>query len=257
MKCNEARRFMSPYLDSELGSTKTFEVSDHLQHCPECERRFNSERAVDDLMRRRLEHDPMPAELWSRISQNVTTPLWVRRLRSGPALALAAAIVLAFVGTTMVLQSPPAPELPWVVSVLKDSAPGNQPFVGTSASLAAAKETLRADYGLRFASTVGSHSTGLHHLALVSVSKHIDAMGREFAEVRLNCCGNPVVLVLARPTEGRWPQPLNAADTADAARFMDTAGLRVATRQLPGVRAIAVGHHPVGDVLASLQIISA
>ena len=253
MKCNEARRFMSPYLDSELGATKTFEVSDHLRHCPECDHRFSSERVVDDLMRHRLERDPMPAELWARITRKVSTPPWLRRLRSGPALALAATVVLAFVGTTMVNRRATVPAQPWIASLLKDAAPTDRAFVATSVGVAAARETLRADFGLRFAGNSEAGSTLAHRLELVSASSQKDAMGREFTEVRLNCCGKPVILVLARPAEDHWPQPIETTPGAAAA---GGAGLRVATRELRGIRAVAVAHHPVGDVLASLQFIS-
>ena len=40
MNCKEARRWMSPYIDSELGKTKTFEISEHLRYCPACAERF-------------------------------------------------------------------------------------------------------------------------------------------------------------------------------------------------------------------------
>ena len=62
MNCQEARRFISPYLDSELGQTKTFEVSEHLSECESCRRRFEQERSAQiktygDLIRRhRDEH---------------------------------------------------------------------------------------------------------------------------------------------------------------------------------------------------------
>ena len=95
MNCHEARKWFSPYLDSELGHTKTFEVSEHLRRCDECRQRFEAERRTERLMTRKLDDGAMPAALWERIKRDVNTAPWRRMLRANTGLALAAS--LAFV----------------------------------------------------------------------------------------------------------------------------------------------------------------
>lgn len=47
MKCQQAHVFLSPYLDSELDSTTTYEVSRHLEGCPDCAQLFGAEEVLE------------------------------------------------------------------------------------------------------------------------------------------------------------------------------------------------------------------
>ncbi len=73
------RRWTSPYLDSELGDTQTFEVSQHLLTCPECAARFNFERHADARLRLALAEGAMPDALWWQIVHMVSQRRWFRR----------------------------------------------------------------------------------------------------------------------------------------------------------------------------------
>ena len=76
MNCKAVRKWMSPYLDSELDRPITFEVSEHLQDCSECAARFDAERRVDDTIRSQIERATMPAELWARVKDEVSRDSW-------------------------------------------------------------------------------------------------------------------------------------------------------------------------------------
>lgn len=47
MKCQQAHVFLSPYLDSELDPTTTYEVSRHLEGCPDCAQLFGAEEVLE------------------------------------------------------------------------------------------------------------------------------------------------------------------------------------------------------------------
>jgi len=47
MKCQDARRLLSPYLDSELSGQEAFGVSRHLEQCVACARRFEAEERLE------------------------------------------------------------------------------------------------------------------------------------------------------------------------------------------------------------------
>ena len=47
MKCQQARSYLSPYLDSELDPTTTYDVSRHLDRCPECAQLYNAEEELE------------------------------------------------------------------------------------------------------------------------------------------------------------------------------------------------------------------
>jgi len=54
MKCHQARIYMSPYLDSELDPTTTYEVSRHLETCTACAGHFAAEEELERMIRERL-----------------------------------------------------------------------------------------------------------------------------------------------------------------------------------------------------------
>jgi len=54
MKCQQARIYLSPYLDSELDPTTTYEVSRHLETCSACADLFAAEEELERAIRARL-----------------------------------------------------------------------------------------------------------------------------------------------------------------------------------------------------------
>ena len=54
MKCRDALRHLSPYIDSELDATRTYEISRHLIACPTCSKRFEEEETLERAIAERL-----------------------------------------------------------------------------------------------------------------------------------------------------------------------------------------------------------
>ncbi len=254
MNCKEARSWMSPYLDSELGQTKTFEVSEHLRRCPECAVRFGAEREVDNAMRSRLGHTAMPAERWSGFRRELTVPSWVRRLGSRRGLALAACLAIAVISSIVVLQ--PRDErmgIPAIANRFLAEAPENQPFPVSQPGIDSANEVVRNEYGMRLASATDVEAMGHRDFQLVSASRRTDEAGRPYVEVRLNCCGQPVLVTLARPIDGELPTPFahvlpghaNSPPTLEG-------GVKLAHASMGGVHIVAASRHSVEHIVGSL-----
>jgi len=254
MNCKETRKWMSPYLDSELGSTKTFEVSEHLRTCPACTARFEAERHVDQLIRTRLSTDSMPENLWTKISETVSTPPWIRVLRSQRYWAMAACLVIAVTGVLMVQRAGSLEHAPLIVQQFVAETPGNRPFV-TSDSVAGATtldSVLRDTLRVALSAPSNLETMGHKNFQVVSTTKRADAHGREFVEVRLNCCGEPILLVLAKSVGGAWPLSLDQlADDTQHARAFD--GVNVGVRDLGDVRAVVTSRHSIQLILAALS----
>lgn len=250
MNCKEVRKWMSPYLDSELGATKTFEISEHLRNCPKCKARFERERGVDDMLRGRLERDQMPPELWSRINRAVSLPPWLRVLTSPRGLAVAACLAVMVLGAIGFWPREAVNEDPWVVRELALLAPDDNPF-GESTTVESPEQLLLDTLGVELASAAGSAYP--HPLKLVDATTRTDPDGREYLEVRLNCCGKPVLMVLARPGEGPLPMPFEGASVGPTGdRRID--GINVAARDIDGVLAVVASRHPVKQIAKRLQI---
>lgn len=89
MNCREARRRLSPYLDSELDPTTTFAISEHLRVCDDCRRRFEVERGVDLAVVAKLSVESVPDEVWREVVRPLRTPRGVWELTEAGRRALA------------------------------------------------------------------------------------------------------------------------------------------------------------------------
>jgi len=87
MICVEAMDLASPFLDEELGAVQRERVARHLGSCAECAAELEAMRRLDAVMAGSL-------------------PAAVRRARRRPGWALAACLLLAFVGTWLMLPAP-------------------------------------------------------------------------------------------------------------------------------------------------------
>jgi len=120
VNCNEARRYISPYLDSELDATTIYEISRHLEACPDCARLFAAEEALERAMTGRMRRpDGDEDRVFRRVLEQVLAP--PRRRRRMPAWSLlpALAAASALVALSLYLRPRP-PEL--LVMASKDHA---------------------------------------------------------------------------------------------------------------------------------------
>jgi len=260
MRCQDARKWMSPYLDSELGSTKTFEVSEHLRGCPACAARFDAERRTDQMIRERLSADAMPEELWSALSQAVTTPAWVRTLRAQRYWAIAACLVVGVTGALIFSSSPQLDGAPPLVQRFVSETPANRPFAlaGAGIGLDTLNSFLDESMAMVFAGGSELMAKGHSEFQVVSANRRTDADGRPYLEVRLNCCGEPILLVMAKSDGGGWPAVLTASvDVTPGKSRRSTGGVNLAVKDLGDVRIMAASRHEVESVLNGFQRLSA
>lgn len=257
MNCNETRNWMSPYLDSELGQTKTFEVSEHLRRCPECADRFGKEHEVDDTMRSRLGPQTMPDELWSEFRRELTMPAWVRRLSSWQGLAVAASLVIAVLSSVVMLRSgDEGQSMPVIANRFMVEAPDNHPFPVVQPDTELVDEILRLDYGLRFASTTVVEAMGHRDFQLISATRRTDDTGRAYLDVRLNCCGKPVLVTLARPVGGKLPTPFANIHRVHAEPpSLNEQDVKLEYTTMGGVHVVVASRHDVKHIIDSIDLV--
>ncbi len=251
MNCKEARRWMSPYLDSELGQTKTFEVSEHLRQCSKCTDRFGNERNVDKAMRSRLADTAMPAEQWSEFQWELAAPTWVRFLSGRRSLALAACLTIATISTMVALQSRDKHAgTPEIALRFVAEAPEGHPFQVSDGGADSVEITVKNEFGLQLASPADVEAMGHRNFQLVGASRRTDADGRSYVEVRLNCCGHPVLVTLARPVDGELPSPFDqlTPGLADGTAALED-GIKLAYETIGSVHVVVASRHPVEHIL--------
>ncbi len=261
MNCHEARKWLSPYLDSELGATKTFEVSEHLRRCGGCKDRFAAERRADDLVQSRLEQDTMPDELWSALVRDVRTPAWSRRLRHRWVSALAACLLLAVLGVagvwSMGLGAGDVDAGNWAVRAFVAATTNEEDFEAGVQDAGSPERLLLEKFGIRIERDLIKENFGPHAVSLVSATARTDRDGRAYLELRLNCCGQPVLMALAAFGEGTRPAPFEGETLAPRRALRQEGDVHIATRRVGGVAVIAVSGHPVEQLVASLRVVQA
>jgi hypothetical protein len=252
MNCQEARRWISPYLDSELGHTKTFEVSEHLSVCDACRRRFEQERFVDLLLTERLRE--VPAMDWEGIEQQALRPRRVMFRVGLSTLALAACVVFAVVLWRGFL-GPPNVADEWVVDAYRQAAPNHAAFQADEAveeiKLASlTRETLGFDVTMLPQTGPGKH----HVRKLIAVNERRLADGTPYIEVQLNCCGRPVLLVLARQSDASRFGRVAKLARPDSASYAQGAGnMKVAAQTDGELLVLAASQHPLEKLVTGFQ----
>jgi len=70
MRCSQARRLISDYIDNELGNKQTVKLEDHLQNCLQCKDLFNEMRTITSEAKH-FEHLSPHADLWPAIRNRI------------------------------------------------------------------------------------------------------------------------------------------------------------------------------------------
>jgi len=97
MSCDEIRRWISPYLDSELDPHTNFEIAQHLESCAECREVFEAECQLETSLAASLAPDPPTQAAWDRaVRRTVAPPVW--RSPRWQVAAAALGLLLALAG---------------------------------------------------------------------------------------------------------------------------------------------------------------
>ena len=114
-----------------------------------------------------------------------------------------------------------------------------------------ANQVLRKELGMELAWDRLTRPQG-HALHILQVAKKFDDEGRSFVEVRLNCCGHPVLMVLAEPSAGGWPIPLRDLPFDEEPAEELHGDVRLVMRDLDRVRVAVSSTHPVAHIATAV-----
>lgn len=226
MDCQTAKKWLSPYLDSELETAKTFEINEHLRGCEGCRRRFDAERQVDAMLRDRLCRETMPPETWQRLRREVNrSQLW-GRLRVPAFVAAAACVMLA----AFMYMGPGA----GAGDVRHEVFAGQwQQYVNESIptknvlSEAEIGRALRDEFGLSISTAM--EDTHRHPVQVIG-ARHVLFGSQPALEIRVNCCGRSAVITTLHQADAqKLPEGLRelARDAAGKSIQRDGVNVRV------------------------------
>lgn len=251
MNCREARRCLSPYLDSELDPTTTFAISEHLRVCEECRRRFEAERDVDRNVVAALDAGNMPDEMWQDIVRPVQRPSWRRWLAYAP---LAAAVVFAMVVWAAWPRRPAGSQPHWVVQEFLAATNYGHPFAASDGITMPSGKTLRLNPFANLVMSLAGEDAMKHVVQLVRIDTVREPDGAESVEVRLNCCGEPVIVRAARRDRAGRLREFIGADEERLAMLPSTDNITVAEREVGDYVVVAVSRHPMTHLLTAMEV---
>ncbi len=258
MTCEEIRTVLSAYLDSELETAKSLEVTSHLEACIPCRDRVCAETRLERGIREKLGCEPVCDKFWSRVEGSLgRTPWRARVVRIGTfAASVAAAIALAvtILGTyprTAGAEDLAGAALRAAIEVVPvgsfDPAPGRERHQCPI-------EMWKSAAGKAGCAVRGPRpdEVGPHRLEAVGVvTAHLG--GAEVPVAVYRCCGERVcVFVFAVSVLDEFPGARAClAAAGDAVTHVCGSGSTVALRRLHDVVLVAVGRHdPEGLVRA-------
>jgi len=71
MGCDDVKRVLYFFLDGTLGDKRRGDVNQHLNLCPECERRSRVHRRLRDFVRKRLGKVEAPVRFKTRLTRSL------------------------------------------------------------------------------------------------------------------------------------------------------------------------------------------
>ena len=200
MRCPETRKWISPYLDSELDPTKTFEVSQHLESCAPCRARFEKERRADELIGAALRREESFVN-WAAIERQILAPAR-RVIQIRPKWLLAAAACVAIIliipgvwpGSTVA-----AHPAQWAVDELHTLSPDCLPFPeGRGCTADEINEIAAAALDCRLVIPIIDGRLAGHAVTIIQRNMRTCDAGTDRVAIRLNCCGKPVLLIVGK-----------------------------------------------------------
>lgn len=243
MRCNDARARMSAYLDSELDAGSTFEVSKHLEGCVPCCERFDAESAVEGLLAEKLRCGEMSDSQWSELCCSVARPArrrWVRIVGVVAATLAVGAGLWAWNDSDSVIRDGSVDS---VLAAFSDAVDAEGEWVDADSAWVELDVTKSSVVPLLEGSVLdlGRASEG-HATRLISIRRW-ELDGVEVTDVRLECCGEPVLLRVSR---GVVPPAASVSSIAPDQ-------IQVMARQVGELMAVGVSRHPINHVIAALR----
>ncbi len=260
MQCQEARNWISPYLDSELDPTKTFEVSQHLESCAPCRDRFKKEGRADELISAALRREESLVD-WAVIERQVLAPAR-RVIPIRPRWLLAAAACIAFVLISQggwLDNTVAAHPAQWAVDELHDLSPDCRPFPkGPGCTPGDINEIATAALDCTLGIPITGGRIGGHPVTLINRSKRTCGTGTDRVEIRLNCCGHPVLLIVGKCAQGGIMKDIAAAlkeagGTYSSQRNSHNINYHIRAIKKGKYIVLAVSPHKVDHLVASVD----
>lgn len=262
MTCEEARRLILSHIDPPNEAAPNATLTAHLESCKACRARLEAERRIERAIADRLRRDTLPDADWRRIEAAVRRSQPVGGWSRWPMYGAAAAVLLLLTWRVSVAMLGLGPSHlnkggESGTKVITASNPGRQivrRYLDEATGDAAFKPQANAATALPFSNLgfdLSPRSMGYHPAELISVAEKPGPDGT-ILEIRLNCCGQPVLMLVApRSKPGALADVATALHTESEFAYRED-GVNVAGRGLGEYVVLAASRHTVTPLIGAL-----
>lgn len=251
MRCEEFRKYLSPYIDSELDAVVCIAIADHLAQCQPCNERFNQEQEVEGLLAERLRKEEMPEAFWRAILARLDTSKNTRRSRYSikwlvpavviPVVAIALSVVFLWI------KVPERGLIPVVQGIhgkyLKEEIP-----LGPEVSW---PEEFKGFSLLSWLPQSGEFEG--HQFRLIGV-KSCDINDTKAAYCVYECCRIPVsIFILRKEDLHNFPQARDMLEKSHGSVTLSRRGMNLGMIDLGEVVMCGISSHPIGSFLETFK----
>jgi hypothetical protein len=251
MRCEELRKYLSPYIDSELDATVCTAVVDHLAQCQSCNQRFNQEQEIERLLSERLRKEGMPDAFWKAVLAKLDTSKNIRISRYSIKWLVPAVVipVLAIVLSVVFL---------WVKVPERGLIPVVQDIHGRylKEEISLGPEVSWPEEFKRVSLLSWLPQSGEfegHQFRLIGV-RPCDINDTKAAYCVYECCRIPVsIFVLRKEDLHNFPQARNMLEKNRGSVTLSRRGMNLGMIDLGEVVICGISSHPIGSFLETFK----
>ncbi|HHT9119053.1 MAG TPA: zf-HC2 domain-containing protein [Candidatus Hypogeohydataceae bacterium YC41] len=253
MRCQDYRKYLSPYLDSELDARTCADIAEHLSVCLACSRFFAQEQEVERQLVKSFQKEKMPEESWRTVLGRINAYDSPRPRRFRLAWLVPAVVVPTAVMVVMLI-------------FLLGKAPDN------TNSLAEALQDRHGKY-LSKEISIGPGLTWPQGFEGLTVIKHLPQSGLmgahevrligsqscyikdiECAHVMYSCCNTPVSLFILRKEDmSGLKSAQRLLDKGKGSAVVNLGNTRLVMKDLREVVVCCISSHDTGELLTAFE----
>ncbi len=257
MKCKEYLRYLGPYIDSELDAKTCVEITNHLNVCPDCNKRFSQEQEVERLLAGKLKEERMPESMWKEIQADIRAydldtsrgGVWSKiDLRWLVPVAATAAVALGL-SLFFFWGAPPADNtLALTLQEIHEGYLRDEVTVGETVVWPESYKSMSLPGHLPRSEVVGGHSVEL----VGGKPYYLNEVELAFLEYR--CCGEPVsMLVIRKEDLEHFPQTRDLLESNDGRVKITSGETNLVMVDMGKVVVCCISNHELNALLTAFK----
>ncbi len=252
MRCQDYRRYLGPYIDSELDARTCADIAEHLSLCEGCSRLFAQEQEIERRLVKGLQREKMPEESWSAIYESLSAHDFARPWRVRLAWLVPAAVVpvaaMLLVWFFLLGKPPDAGSLAKPLLEAHEKHLTHELALGPGLSWPQELSGLKMLQHLPQSGVMGGHDIKLIGGQPCYIKKI------KGAHVVYTCCNTPVSMFILRKEDmDKFKGAQRLLDKGKGSAIVDLGNMRLAMKDLKEAVVCSVSSHDTSELMTAFE----